>query len=102
MWLLGKTSDRYESLPAAPRPQSPLNAELAAIASPPHTYSDLEAKTNAEVVALLNDIRDELHVIKFPHEFAGLEIPTQVVRDILLQMCLPTVTPRHPQVQVSL
>ena len=74
MWLLGgKTSDRCESLPAAPRPQSPLNAELAAIASPPHTYSDLEAKTNAEVVAILNDIRDELHVIKFPMSLQGLK-----------------------------
>ena len=43
---------------AAPRPQSPLNGELAAIASD-HDYSDLEAKTNAEVVALLAQIRQE-------------------------------------------
>ena len=48
--------------PAAPRPQSPLNGELAAIASD-HDYSDLEAKTNAEVVALLAQIRDEQRVI---------------------------------------
>ena len=49
---------------AAPRPQSPLNGELAAIASD-HDYSDLEAKTNAEVVALLAQIRDEQRMRRY-------------------------------------
>ena len=45
-------------LAAAPRPQSPLNAELAVIASG-MDYSALEAKSNAEVVDLLAQIREE-------------------------------------------
>ena len=44
-------------LPAAPRPQSPENAELAVIASD-LDYNALEAKSNSEVVDLLAQIRE--------------------------------------------